>query len=566
MNPYSQFNPQQRKVAYFSMEVGLAPELPIYSGGLGILAGDTIKSFADLGVPAVGISLLYTRGYFHQEIDTQGNQIEIPVEWDPSQFMTLLPEKITVTIEGRTVLVQAWIYEVEGITGYRIPVLFLDTNTEINAPQDRELTAYLYGGDERYRLKQEVILGLGGVRILQILDHDNLEAYHMNEGHAALLSLELMDRYQQDLERVRELCIFTTHTPVPAGHDTFDVQMVRDVLGGFIQPDKLNHNSIIDAHGRLNMTYLALHHAEYINGVAKKHGETAQQMFPEYRIDAITNGIYTRAWVPEAMAGVFDRYIPNWRNDPYTLRNALNIPRDEIWDAHQTAKQQLINFILQQNGISLDPEVFTIGFARRSATYKRATLILDDPARLQSIAAKVGRIQIIFAGKAHPKDNAGKDLIRSIFQSSRDFNEHVTVLYLPNYDMYRAKLLVAGVDLWLNTPLRPMEASGTSGMKAAVNGVINFSVLDGWWIEGHIEDLTGWSIGPKQRVVQDDPETSRQIDVEDLYTKLENRILPLFYNDHERWKDMMAYNITLNGSFFNTHRMVSQYVMQAYFR
>jgi starch phosphorylase len=289
-------------------------------------------------------------------------------------------------------------------------------------------------------------------------------------------------------------------------------------------------------------------------------------MFPEYRIDAITNGIYTRAWIPEAMAEVFDRYIPNWRNDPYTLRNALNIPRGEIWDAHQAAKHQLIDFIRQQHGTSLDPEVLTIGFARRSATYKRATLVLDDPARLQGIAAKVGRIQIIFAGKAHPKDDAGKDLIRSIFQLSRDFNEHVTVLYLPNYDMYRAKLLVAGVDVWLNTPLRPMEASGTSGMKAAVNGVINFSVLDGWWIEGHIEDLTGWSIGPRQRVVKDDPETSRQIDVEDLYTKLENKILPLFYKDHERWLDMMAYNIALNGSFFNTHRMVSQYVMQAYFR
>ncbi|MBT8350884.1 MAG: alpha-glucan family phosphorylase [Deltaproteobacteria bacterium] len=566
MNPYSQYNPQDRKIAYFSMEIGLSSKLPIYSGGLGILAGDTIKSFADLGVPAVGISLLYTRGYFHQEIDAQGNQSEIPVEWDPSQFMTLLPEKITVTIEGRIVLVQAWVYEVEGITGYRIPVLFLDANTETNAPQDRELTAYLYGGDERYRLKQEIILGLGGVRILQILDHDNLEAYHMNEGHAALLSLELMDRYQQNLEKVRELCIFTTHTPVPAGHDTFDVQMTREVLGDFFQPDQLNHDNIIDTDGRLNMTYLALFHAEYINGVAKKHGETAQQMFPEYRIDAITNGIHTRTWVVETMASVFDSHIPNWRNDPYTLRNALNIPRDEIWDAHQASKYRLIDFIRQQHGISLDSEVLTIGFARRSAKYKRATLVLDDPGRLKRIAAKVGRIQIIFAGKAHPKDDVGKDLIRSIFQSSRDFREDVTVLYLPNYDMYRAKLLVAGVDLWLNTPLRPMEASGTSGMKAAANGVINFSVLDGWWIEGHIEDLTGWSIGPKQRVVQDDPETSRKIDVEDLYTKLENRILPLFYNEHERWKDMMAYNIALNGSFFNTHRMVSQYVMQAYFR
>jgi len=411
MNPYAMFNTQERKVAYFSMEVGLRPEIHSYSGGLGILAGDTLKSFADLNVPAVGVTLLYAKGYFHQEIDTEGNQIEVPVEWNPADFMTLLKDKVTIEIEGRTVLIQAWVYPVEGITGHMVPVLFLDTNIGTNSPEDREISAYLYGDDERYRLKQEVVLGIGGAQMLQILDHDNLEAYHMNEGHAALLTLDLMDRYQQDLEKVKELCVFTTHTPVPAGHYTFDVKMAQTVLGDKFQLDTLNHNNIIDAGGRLNMTYLALYHAEYINGVAQKHGETSQKMFPEYRIDAITNGVHSRTWICDDMAAVLDRHIPNWRQDPYALRNALDIPREEIWQAHQAAKRQLFDFIDEQYAISLDPEILTLGFARRAAVYKRATLLLRDTDRLKRMASESGRLQILFAGKAHPADTQGKTLI-----------------------------------------------------------------------------------------------------------------------------------------------------------
>jgi len=566
MNPYAQFIPQERKVAYFSMEIGLTAELPIYSGGLGILAGDTIKSFADQGVPAVGVSLLYRKGYFHQEIDKDGNQIEVPVEWAPSEFMTLLPEKITVTIEGRTVLIQAWVYEVKGIGGFSIPILFLDTDVDLNSDEDREITAYLYGGEERYRLKQEMVLGLGGVRILQILDHENLEAYHMNEGHSALLTLELMDRFQHDIETVREMCVFTTHTPVPAGHDRFPLNMVRELFGETLDVETLNHDNIIDEEDRLNMTYLALYHAEYINGVAKKHGETAQKMFPEYRIDAITNGIHTRTWAADAMAALFDRFIPSWSNDPYALRNALQIPRDKIWEAHLAAKQELLDFVNERCGCNMQADVLTIGFARRAAAYKRADLLLSDTDRLLRMVGSHGPIQIIYAGKAHPRDEKGKALIKTIHEKIRALKPKIDICYLANYDMYRGKLLAGGVDLWLNTPLRPMEASGTSGMKAALNGVINLSILDGWWLEGHIEDFTGWCIGGRQRDSGEDPENSRKKDADHLYSQLENKVLPYFYKNREHWLDMMAFNISLNGSFFNTQRMVSQYVMQAYFQ
>lgn len=566
MNPYAKYNPQERKVAYFSMEIGLRPEIPTYSGGLGILAGDTLKSFADLSVPAVGVSLLYTKGYFHQEIDDQGNQIEVPVEWNPADFMTLLTDKVAVEIEGRTVLILAWVYPVEGIAGYAVPVLFLDTNIDTNAPEDREISAYLYGGDERYRLKQEIVLGIGGALMLQILDHDQLEAYHMNEGHAALLTLDLMDRYQQDLKKVKQLCVFTTHTPVPAGHDTFDVNMAQSVLGGKFQLDNLNHDNIIDTGGRLNMTYLALYHAEYINGVAQKHGETSQKMFPEYRIDAITNGVHSRTWICDEMSALLDRHIPNWQQDPYALRNVLDISREEIWQAHQAAKNRLFDFINAQYGIIFDPEILTIGFARRSANYKRATLLLRDVERLKRIASQSGQLQIVYAGKAHPADDKGKALIKEIYHTSRQLNDFIRMVYISNYDMYRAKLLVSGVDVWLNTPLRPMEASGTSGMKAAANGVINFSVLDGWWIEGRIDGVTGWSIGPRHIKDHESHEASDDADAEDLYNKLEQRILPCFYKDRSHWMDMMVYNIALNGSFFNTHRMVSQYVLEAYFQ
>ena len=408
MNKYLKFTPLDRKIAYFSMEIGIKPELPVYSGGLGVLAGDTLKSFADLSTPVVGVTLLSEKGYFHQEIDENGQQVEIPVEWDHKQVMTLLNEKITVMIEGRTVMVQAWVYELVGIRGFNIPILFLDTNIETNHEEDRGLTSFLYGGDEFYRFKQEIILGIGGVRMLQALDHDNLEAYHMNEGHSALLTIELMDRFQGDIDRVRELCVFTTHTPVPAGHDRFDVSMVKSALTDYCNPDNLRHDHIIDQENRLNMTYLALYHSDYVNGVAKKHAETSQEMFPQYRIDAITNGIHTPTWISDSMAIVFDRYIPAWRVDPYSLRNALNIPASEIWNAHMEAKKALIDFINENCGSNLVYDVMTIGYARRATSYKRPDLLFSDLDRLIQISENTGGFQIIYGGRPIPVIRMGR--------------------------------------------------------------------------------------------------------------------------------------------------------------
>ena len=564
MKHYRKYGPQERKVAYFSLEIGLKPELPVYSGGLGILAGDTIKSFADLKVPAVAVSLLNEKGYFYQEIDEHGNQREMDVNWDHKKHMTLLRDRINVNLEGRDIAVRGWVYEVVGIGGWEVPVIFLDTNIESNNDYDKRLTRYLYGGDRRYRLMQEAILGIGGARMLQLLDHDNLSAYHMNEGHSALLTLELMDRFEGDLDKVRNLCVFTTHTPVPAGHDSFDREMAGNVLKNFCEIETLNHDNIIDHENKLNMTYLALYHSRYINGVAKKHGEVSQKMFPAYSIDSITNGIHTPTWVCEPLAKVFDKHIPSWKTDPYTLRNALNIPRDDLWRAHDHAKSKLIDFINDHYNVGMRKDVLTIGFGRRATAYKRADLIFKDPQRLKQINDSVGEIQLIYGGKAHPMDTGGKDFIRQIFSNIRELSDSIKIVYVKNYEMYTAKLMISGCDVWLNTPLRPMEASGTSGMKAAVNGVINFSVLDGWWLEGHIEGYTGWAIGPRPRDIEEHADQSA--DVRDLYDKLENKVIPTYYEDLDWWREMMAQNIALNGSFFNTNRMVSQYVMQAYFQ
>jgi starch phosphorylase len=412
---------------------------------------------------------------------------------------------------------------------------------------------------------QEAVLGIGGVRMLRMLDHERLEAYHMNEGHSALLTLDLMDRFEQDIQKVRSLCVFTTHTPVPAGHDRFDLALVQEVLGEFCDIDSLRRDRIIDGEEKLNMTYLGLHHADYINGVAKRHGETARRMFPQYRIDAITNGVHAVTWTSEAMAAVFDRHIPLWRQDPYCLRNALNMPRQEIQDAHQVAKKSLIQFVNTQSGVAMDDRIMTIGFARRATAYKRPDLLLDDIDRLEEIARKAGPFQVIYGGKAHPADEGGKLLIKKIIDTAARLKDTITIVYMPNYDMYRAKLMVAGCDVWLNTPLPPMEASGTSGMKAALNGVLNFSVLDGWWLEGHIEDLTGWRIGPRPELSDTIPPETKVV-AADLYATLESKILPTYYHRQEVWNGMMAHTIALNGSFFNSHRMVAQYVSQAYFR
>ena len=563
---------EQRTIAYFSMEIGLDPAMPTYSGGLGVLAGDTIRSAADLKVPMVAVTLLYRKGYFRQRLGSDGEQREEPVEWVIEDFLKEMLPKASVTIEGRTVHLRAWRHEVKGAGGFKVPVYFLDADLQENAEWDRTLTHYLYGGDQHYRLCQEVILGIGGVRMLRALGYDRIEWFHMNEGHSSLLTVELLDEEaklagresitHKDIESVREKCVFTTHTPVPAGHDQFPLDLVSRVLGHREVFETMK--DIFCCEGLLNLTYLALNLSRYINGVAKKHGEVSRLMFAGYTIDAITNGVHAATWVSGPFEKLYDRYIPEWRQDNFSFRYALSIPKEEIWRAHQEVKKRLINQVNRETGDVMDVGVLTIGFARRATPYKRGDLLFTDIDRLKSISSKAGSFQIVYAGKAHPQDQGGKELIRRIIQAKGQLKPDVKIAYLENYDMELGKMITSGVDLWLNTPQPPMEASGTSGMKAALNGVPSLSVLDGWWMEGHLEGVTGWAIGEQRRDTAESSNWSK--DASSLYGKLEHMVLPLFYQDRDRFIDVMRNAIAINGSFFNTHRMMQEYVLKAYFR
>jgi glycogen phosphorylase len=554
-------------VAYFSMEICLEQAIPTYSGGLGVLAGDTLRSAADIGVPLVAVTLLHRKGYFEQHLDPSGQQSELPVHWSPETVLEPVDARSTVTIEGRDVSVRAWKYTVKGVRGHEVPVFLLDTQLPENSEWDQTLTDTLYGGDEHYRLCQEIVLGMGGAALLQAMGVDGDTIYHLNEGHSALLTLELLERQldgrqhfeldDADLEAVRHRCIFTTHTPVPAGHDKFPLDMVRHVLGD--ERVALLEGSGGVHEGMLNMTHLALHLTRFVNGVAMRHRDVSRGMFPEYPVNSITNGVHAVTWTGPEFAALFDRRMPEWRRDNLYLRYAVGIPLQEIREAHAASKRVLLDEIARRTGQQLDPSVMTIGFARRATPYKRADLIFSDLDRLTQIARTVGKLQIVYGGKAHPHDGGGKDLIRRIYSARERLGDLVKVVYIENYEMAVAGQMVAGVDLWLNNPMKPLEASGTSGMKAALNGVPSFSVLDGWWVEGHVEGVTGWSIGGP------DAEGDPSRDALDLYIKLERVILPLFYGLPFAYAEVMRSAIALNGSFFNTQRMVRQYVHNAYF-
>ena len=560
-----------RSIAYFSMEVALDPAMPTYAGGLGVLAGDTIRSAADLEVPMVAVSLLYRHGFLKQHIDTSGWQHAEPCAWDVAAFVRELPTRVSVEIEGRTVHLRAWEFFVKGVGGFRVPVFLLDSDLPENMEWDRALTHVLYGGDAHYRICQEVILGIGGVRLLKALGFKNLQRFHMNEGHAALLGLELLDESakaagrqtfnREDVEAVRHRCVFTTHTPVAAGHDRFPAELVNRVLR---RPELFEHQDVFCCEGLLNMTFLALNLSHYVNGVAKKHAEVSRLMFAPYKIDAITNGVHAATWVSGPMGKVFDQHISGWQADNFSLRFAHSISRGEIWTAHSEAKRQLLEYVKAKTGTVLDENVLTIGFARRATAYKRANLIFHDTERLKAICRNVGKLQLIFSGKAHANDPDGKSQIQQILQTRDLLKNDVAIVYLTDYDMSVAKLMTAGVDVWLNTPQPPLEASGTSGMKAALNGVPSLSVLDGWWIEGCIEGETGWSIGERHENGNGNGERSAK-DAAALYDKLEHEVLPLFYTNRDGFTDVMRHAISLNGSFFNTQRMIQQYVVKAYF-
>ena len=540
------------------MEIGLLSDIPTYAGGLGTLSGDTIKSSADLKLPLIAVTLISRLGYFRQELGERGEQIELSVPWNPSHLLVRWPAEATVQIQNRDVRVGAWIYNQQSPTGGAVPVLFLDTDLEANRSDDRTITDHLYGGDDSYRLKQEMVLGIGGVRILEALGTE-IRKYHMNEGQSSLLTLELLKRYGMDAEAVKDLCIFTTHTPVQAGHDKFDYSLVRDLLGDFIDIEVLKKLAGAD---RLNMTGLALNLSNYINGVAKRHRATSMDMFPGYEIHSITNGVHSFTWTCPCLQKLFDKYMPGWANEPEMLLRVNGCPDEEIWKAHMGAKRDLIDQVNRETDADMDDESLTIGFARRATMYKRTTFLFSDLQRLRRANHK-GTIQIVLAGKAHPRDEEGKKAIQSVFEIMDILHNEIKIAYLQDYNMQLAAKMVSGADVWLNTPLPPQEASGTSGMKAAHNGVVNFSVLDGWWIEGWIEGVTGWSIGPEPG--EDISfEMARKREIEDFYSKLEYIIIPMFYQRRDYWMRMMKNSIGMIASFFNSHRMMRRYVTEAY--
>lgn len=553
-------------VAYFSMEIALEGDIPTYSGGLGVLAGDVLRAAADLGLPMIGVTLAHRKGYFQQRLDEHGQQFEMDEEWAPDGRMEPLEQFVTVELQGEEVKIGGWRYTVSGTNGAEVPVYLLDTRMPGNNPQHESITDHLYGGDLRYRLAQELVLGVGGVKMLRALGYDDIRTFHMNEGHSALLTMALLEESlaahgqehvtESVLEPVREQCVFTTHTPVPAGHDQFDIGLVREYFGE--RTMRLLEECHVISDGVLNMTRLALLLSRWSNAVAFRHGQVSRDMFPGFPIGAITNGVHASTWAAPPMQKLFDHMIPGWRVAPSSFRHAVGIPLADLRRAHSQSKRQMIDYIRERTGVSLDPDIMTIGFARRAAKYKRVELLFHDVERLKTIARTAGPIQVVIAGKAHPADELAKAMIRSVHDAARALGDDLKVVWVENYNMDVAKLLVAGVDLWLNNPQKPLEASGTSGMKAAINGIPSLSTLDGWWVEGHAEGVTGWSIG------HDWEPQSDERDADALYNKLELTVLPLFYRQPEMFAEVMRSAIALNGSYFNAQRMVLDYARQAY--
>jgi starch phosphorylase len=546
------------------MEIGLRNDIPTYSGGLGGLAGDTVQSAADLGLPLVAVTLVSRAGYFRQQIDDAGRQVELPDPWHPEDFASQLNARVVVPIDGREVWVRGWLYIVPGAAEGGTPVILLDTDLADNVAEDRRITDALYGDGDDYRLQQEIVLGIGGARLLHALGF-RIRRYHLNEGHSAFLGLELLNRFSYpaadlrpgegpyDIPRVREHCIFTTHTPVEAGHDRFPCEQVLRHLGDFVDPETLRR---LGGRDELNMTRLALNLSEYVNGVAQRHAEVSRQRYPGQTVHAITNGVHPGRWTSAAFAQLYDRHVAGWRLETERLVRADCIPDAQLWEAHRAAKAKLIECVLARTGVRFDAEHPILGFARRMTGYKRPDLLFSDIERLRAIARR-RPLQIVLAGKAHPRDELGRQLIQRLHELIRALAGEIAVAFLPNYDMELARLLAAGSDVWLNTPQRPLEASGTSGMKAALNGVPQLSVLDGWWVEGCIEGVTGWAIGA-------DVQSANGDDAGALYEKLEHVVLPLYATNRAGWIAVMKGAITKNASIFNSHRMMRRYAAEAY--
>ncbi|MFB6151189.1 MAG: alpha-glucan family phosphorylase [Haloarculaceae archaeon] len=556
-------------IAYFSMEYGLENGMNTYNGGLGILAGDVVRGFADLSVDAVGLTLVNDRGLGRQHLDEDGVQHSVPAPWSVEEFCEPLDETVTVSLGDEEVTVGAWQYDVVSEHGGTVPVVMLDADREENSEWAGDLTHRVYapGRDERFRLAQELVLGVGGVRMLDALGYD-VDTYHMNEGHASFLTLELLGEADLDADAVRDRCVFTTHTPVAAAHEQYPYDLLADLAGDLVPMEAVREHTGANS---VHTTRLALNLSRYVNAVSKRHQEVSRAMFPDHAdaIDAVTNGAHVPTWVGDHVAAVFDEHVRNWRRHPSRLAHAALVDDEDLWGAHQAEKGELIDYVRERQGIELDPDVLTLGFARRAVPYKRATLLFEDVDRLREVVARAGDLQVVFAGKAFPGDPGGKAIVEEIHRHAADLRDEVTVVYLEDYDMEMGHRLTAGVDVWLNNPRRPREASGTSGMKAAFNGVPQFSTVDGWWVEGHIEGATGWAIGP-------DPHTDREerltdeledlVDATALYDALESEVLPTYYGDREAWVDVMRNAVAFNGSRYHARRMVEEYLADAYAR
>ena len=498
------------------------------------------------------ITLLYREGYFKQRIDEEGIQTETYPRFDPYPLLKKLDVRFILRLRARDVWIQVYRFDYVGHGGHAVPIYFLDTDVEENIKDDRIISQRLYSGNKDHRILQEAILGFGGTKLLDELGQNDIKKYHMNEGHCSFLVLHLLEKFNSDMKKVKSLCHFTTHTPVPAGHDHFAESRVKKLLRGLL-PENLKLPSLVQ-NGRLHMTELGLYFSGTANGVSQLHGGVAQEQFPWSNIDFITNGVHHSYWMGSPFKRVYDQYVPEWRANPECLLKIDDIADDVIWNAHQERKQYLLGYANSQVSKALDGDTLTIGFARRAATYKRAQLLFHDMGRLESLGAE--KIQVIFSGKAHPKDHEGKEVIRQIVSKSKAMFGKVKIIYLENYNMWLGRMITSGVDVWLNTPLRPNEASGTSGMKATLNGVPNLSVLDGWWAEGCKNGVNGWTVG--------DPEhPDDEKDADHLYFVLENSVIPTFYNDRNKWISMMKEAIK-TGVHFTAHRMIMEYNQKFY--
>ena len=550
---------KETKIAYFSMEIALAKDIPTYSGGLGVLAGDMMRSAADYSMPLVGITLIYSGGYFYQLITAEGYQVEKKFRWDFLDDFEELNDQVKIKIQDTEISVRGWSYKIHGKTGHSIPVLLLDTNVPENEPWQRNLTSSLYDANRFTRIVQEMILGIGGIRFLEQMGYDQIDTYHMNEGHSAFLIFELLEKYH-DIDEVKKHCSFTTHTPVEAGLERFEYDLVHDVFRDRLPSDVEN----LAGQDSLNMTRLALNGSKYVNAVSRKHGEVSRRMFPGYDIDFITNGVHINYWMSPHIRKVLDQeFGASWHFDYTMLDRALELNGYDVLHAHEKAKEELLEYEKSHSWVLLDKGLLTVGTCRRFTEYKRPLLVFSDLERLEKISKD--KVQYIFAGKSHPADDNAKEMIKTLYNYADELwdSYEIRLAFMENYEIDLARLMISGLDVLLNNPRRYNEASGTSGMKAALNGVLNCSVLDGWWIEGYERDpMAGWAIGPGP----DDPgaeDGDDDADAASLYDVLENQILPIWLNKKDEWLERVKHAIKL-GAFFNTDRMIEEYAEKAY--